>query len=146
MSLNDLINGLENKPKFKKIFKQKSLSFEVAQMIIESRILKGYTQAELALRMKTHQSSIARAEKGQYLPSLSFLEKMAVAYNTHLIAPKFGFMKNYEFSFVSPTSANDAMNTWAHSSPITPNFILISASSVQQQNSETYFNPLMQPA
>ena len=101
MSLQNLIVKLNKKTKFKKAFSEKNLAFEIAQMIVESRSIKGYTQLQLAKKMKTHQSSIARAEKGKYLPSLSFLEKMANAYKTNLLPPRFSFMSNEDYSFMS---------------------------------------------
>lgn len=43
------------------------------------------TQAELASRMGTTQSVIARAEGGEVLPSLNFLERLALATGQRLV-------------------------------------------------------------
>lgn len=51
--------------------------FEVAQL----RMLRGLTQAELAQRVGTHQSSISRLESGEKEPSLSFLHRVVEALN-----------------------------------------------------------------
>lgn len=49
--------------------------FEVAKL----RMLRGLTQAELAERVGTHQSSISRLERGEGEPSLSFLRRVVTA-------------------------------------------------------------------
>jgi|SRR3989344_1927426 len=72
---------------------KKDLAFQVAKHIEEARLVKGYTQKGLAERVGTHQSNIARAENGASLPSLSFLKRLADAFETYLIAPKFAFME-----------------------------------------------------
>ena len=66
--------------------------FEVASLITEARYHYKLTQAQLAKKVGTQQPSIARIESGSTLPSLSFLERLADAIGTYLIAPKFGFM------------------------------------------------------
>jgi len=73
--------------------------FRVANLITEARIYSGYTQSELAKKIGTKQPSIARIERGTSLPSLSFLQKIAKALNTYLIAPKFGFMEHGSYNF-----------------------------------------------
>src|SRR5690606_9578261 len=64
----------------------------VAKMLIDARIAKGLSQKELANLIGTKQPSIARIEKGENLPSLSLLQKIAEAMHTYLIPPKFAFM------------------------------------------------------
>lgn len=59
--------------------------FALVQAIIEKRIKKGLTQAELARRMRTKQSAISRLESGTYNPSLAFLEKAAKALDAHVV-------------------------------------------------------------
>lgn len=56
--------------------------FSLAQNIIEKRLAKGFTQAALAHKIGTKQSSIARLESGNYNPSMAFLEKIAKALDT----------------------------------------------------------------
>ena len=73
--------------------KNESFKIEVSNLITEARLYTGHTQVELAFKVGTKQSSIARLEQGKSLPSLSFLQKIAKALNTHLIAPRFGFME-----------------------------------------------------
>lgn len=59
--------------------------FMLAQIIIEKRLARGLTQAALASKIGTKQSSIARLESGNYNPSLIFLEKIAKALDTKLV-------------------------------------------------------------
>lgn len=58
--------------------------FEVARALIEARARGGFTQAELAARMKTTQSAVARLESGRVPPSTRTLEKVAQATGTRL--------------------------------------------------------------
>ena len=58
--------------------------FEVARALIEARRRAGFTQAELAARMQTTQSAVARLESGRVPPSTRTLEKVARATGTRL--------------------------------------------------------------
>ncbi|HEY0220743.1 MAG TPA: helix-turn-helix transcriptional regulator [Candidatus Paceibacterota bacterium] len=77
---------------FKNEDRRLNLRFETSQLITEARLHKNLSQEGLAELVGTHQPSIARIESGATLPSLSFLERIAEAIGTYLIAPKFGFM------------------------------------------------------
>lgn len=76
------------------VYSNKDLPFQISFQIKKARLVKGFTQKELAEKMETKQESIARAENGSSLPSLSFLVKMANAFNSKLIMPLFDFMAN----------------------------------------------------
>jgi len=71
---------------------KKDLAYQIGNIIMQARLLKGVTQEKLANKMGTRQPSIARVENGSVLPSLRFLDKMAKAFNTYVIPPKFAFM------------------------------------------------------
>ncbi len=58
--------------------------FELARSLIEARTRAGLTQAQLASRMQTTQSVIARMESGRVRPSTKTLEKVARATGTRL--------------------------------------------------------------
>lgn len=60
--------------------------FELAETIIAARAAQGLTQAELATRMETSQSYIARLESGRVLPSMRTWQRLAAATGTR---PKF---------------------------------------------------------
>jgi predicted transcriptional regulator len=58
--------------------------FEVMAALIKRRLEKGFTQKELAERVGTKQSAIARLESGTYNPSLNFLRKVTDALDARL--------------------------------------------------------------
>ena len=53
--------------------------FEIAAELLRARLRAGLSQAELAARMGTSQSTIARLESGQTLPSTKTLLRYAEA-------------------------------------------------------------------
>ena len=69
---------------FKKIWEEEATKREVVKMLLEMRIKEGLTQKELAERLKTSQSSIARIEGGKGNPTLEFLIKLGKAFNKKL--------------------------------------------------------------
>jgi ribosome-binding protein aMBF1 (putative translation factor) len=58
--------------------------FDLAQALIEARTAAGLSQSQLARRMKTSQSYIARLEGGKVRPSTDALERFAQATRTRL--------------------------------------------------------------
>jgi ribosome-binding protein aMBF1 (putative translation factor) len=58
--------------------------FGLARALIEARTAAGLSQAQLAWRMKTSQSCIARIEGGKVRPSTDALERFAQATSTRL--------------------------------------------------------------
>ena len=58
--------------------------FRLARVLIDTRCRAGLSQAELAVRMKTSQSYIARIEGGRVRPSTAVLERLAKATGTRL--------------------------------------------------------------
>ncbi len=82
------------KDKLNKILSSRDWKFDIAMLVTEARYFVGFTQTQLANKMKTKQSSIARVESGKMLPSLDFLDKLAKAIGTNLVAPRFAFMLN----------------------------------------------------
>ena len=75
-------------PKYKAEYEKLAPEFELARVIIEARTKAGLTQAQLAKRMKTTQSVIARLEGGRVHPSTETLERFAKATGSRL---KIGF-------------------------------------------------------
>jgi ribosome-binding protein aMBF1 (putative translation factor) len=53
--------------------------FEISAELVRARLRAGLSQAELAARMGTSQSAIARLESGQTLPSTKTLLRFAQA-------------------------------------------------------------------
>jgi DNA-binding XRE family transcriptional regulator len=72
---------IEKDKEFKKIWEEERIKRDVIKMIIEMRIKEGLTQKDLAERMETSQSSIARLESGKGNPTLNFLVKLGKVFN-----------------------------------------------------------------
>jgi len=75
-------------PKYKREYEKLAPEFELARAIIEAQTKAGLTQAQLARRMKTTQSVIARLEGGRVNPSTETLARIAKATGSRL---KIGF-------------------------------------------------------
>ncbi len=71
-------------PDFRREYEGLEAEFAIAQMLIEARAHAGLTQAQLAKKMKTTQSAIARLEGGKRMPSIETLEKYAQATGSKL--------------------------------------------------------------
>lgn len=71
-------------PEFKKLYEESRIEFEIARAIIRARIEKGFTQKQLADKLHTRQSVISRVEGANTTPSISFLKRLATAFNTTL--------------------------------------------------------------
>lgn len=102
MSLQDLKQELLKNKEFRKAYYERDLASEIGQMLVETRLVKGITQERLAKLVKTKQSGIARAERGERLPSLSFLNRIAQALKTNLIV-------KFEFMSQTKTISNDSL-------------------------------------
>jgi len=99
---------LQNK-EFEKEYQKKSLSWEIAKMIVRARLMKNMTQSKLAELVNTQQPSIARIESGERLPSLAILEKIAEAMGSYLIPPKIAFLDN-SFTLTTNSSTKEWKN------------------------------------
>ena len=71
-------------PEVAKEYENSKIEFEIAQSLILARIEANMTQAEVATKMHTTQSVIARLESGQHFPSLKTIHKYANAINKHI--------------------------------------------------------------
>jgi ribosome-binding protein aMBF1 (putative translation factor) len=71
-------------PVYRKAYDQLEEEFALAAAIAEARGKAGLTQEEVAQRMHTTQSNIARLEAGRTTPSTRTLEKFAEAVGTRL--------------------------------------------------------------
>ncbi|MEY4723571.1 MAG: hypothetical protein RLZZ324_1084 [Candidatus Parcubacteria bacterium] len=72
-------------PEVKRHYDDLAPAFAVISAIIESRARTGMTQAQLAKKMGTDQSAIARLESGGYNPSIKYLQKVARALGMVLV-------------------------------------------------------------
>jgi ribosome-binding protein aMBF1 (putative translation factor) len=72
-------------PEMEEMIKESGLNAELAQLIYHARTQAGLTQQQLADRIGTKQSVIARLEDAEYEGhSLSMLQKIAIALNQRL--------------------------------------------------------------
>ncbi len=69
---------------FARAYKESAEEFALAREIIKARAGAGLSQQELAQKMETTQSAVARLESGKHLPSMSTLKKLAKATGTRL--------------------------------------------------------------
>jgi ribosome-binding protein aMBF1 (putative translation factor) len=75
--------GMKSK-EYRKAHEQFAEEFEIAHAVIDARVTAGLTQEQLAQRMNTTQSVIARLESGRTRPSTQTLERLAAATGTRL--------------------------------------------------------------
>ncbi len=69
---------------YAKAYDELETEFELARQMIEARVRAGLTQEELAARMRTSRTVIARLESGRVLPSTRTLERLAAATGSRL--------------------------------------------------------------
>jgi ribosome-binding protein aMBF1 (putative translation factor) len=68
----------------KEAYTSLEIEYEIALGLIKARKKSGLTQKEIASRMGTTQSVIARLESGKMLPSVKTLSRYAEATGKHL--------------------------------------------------------------
>lgn len=71
-------------PEYIREYEALEQEFALASAVIGARVRAGLTQAELAERMGTSQSAVARLEGGRARPSVATLEKLAKATGSKL--------------------------------------------------------------
>ena len=72
------------KPSYVKAYNALSDEFAVAEALVEARRKASLRQEDVALRMKTSQTAVARLESGRSNPSLDTLRRYAKATGTKL--------------------------------------------------------------
>ena len=73
----DLEKELLSDPKVKKEYDRLAPRYAVIAQLIDARLKQKMTQKDVAERIGTKQSAIARLESGNTNPSLEFLQKIA---------------------------------------------------------------------
>jgi ribosome-binding protein aMBF1 (putative translation factor) len=79
IAFDDLKAQLLANPEVRAEYDSLAPEFEIAAELLRARVRSGLSQAELAARMRTSQSTIARLESGQTLPSTKTLLRFAEA-------------------------------------------------------------------
>jgi ribosome-binding protein aMBF1 (putative translation factor) len=82
--VRDLHTKWMKDPEYRKAHEALAPEFELARTLIRARAEAGLTQEQLAKRMATTQSVIARLESGRTRPSTQTLERLAAATGTRL--------------------------------------------------------------
>ena len=82
--VNDLHQKWMKNKEYKTVHEALAPEFALARTIISARVIAGLTQEQLAQRMATTQSVIARLESGRTRPSTQTLERLATATGTRL--------------------------------------------------------------
>lgn len=71
-------------PEFRKEYEALKPKYDLIRAVLDARLKRGVTQAELARRVGTTQSAIARFESGVGNPTLDFLSKISTAVGAKL--------------------------------------------------------------
>jgi ribosome-binding protein aMBF1 (putative translation factor) len=82
--LLDKLPKLMQNPEFVTAWQEAEEEFSIAREIIRARTTAGLSQQELAERMQTTQSTVARLESSSYVPSVNTLKKVAEATHSRL--------------------------------------------------------------
>lgn len=81
----DVKKELLKDPEVKAEYDKLGPQYDLISKLIGARIKKGLTQAELAKKIGTKQSAIARLESGNANPSILFLRKITAAMGRELV-------------------------------------------------------------
>ncbi len=84
ISAKNAFTKWRQEPAFREAYAALEDEFALAAQVIKARARAGLTQAELAERMGTSQSAVARLESGKARPSVGTLEKLAEATGSKL--------------------------------------------------------------
>ncbi|HEX9830306.1 MAG TPA: helix-turn-helix transcriptional regulator [Thermodesulfobacteriota bacterium] len=90
MDFDDYLNEQLKNPVFKKYYDEYGKQLEIAYQILQLRKREGLSQAELARKIGTKQTNIARLESGQQNFTIDTLQKLAKALRRNL---KIDFVK-----------------------------------------------------
>jgi ribosome-binding protein aMBF1 (putative translation factor) len=82
--VKDLHRGWSKDANYKTAYGALEEEFQLARALIEARTRAGLSQMQVARRMKTSQSYVARIEGGTVRPSTDALERFAQATGTRL--------------------------------------------------------------
>lgn len=80
----ELLEKKLKNPEFKRLYDEYGRQLEIAYQILQLRKKKKLSQAQLAKKIGTKQSNIARMESGQQNFSVDILEKIADAFGCNL--------------------------------------------------------------
>ncbi len=79
VDFNDSLKEALKDPEWKKGYDALEVEFSIIEQVLRKRLEKGLSQKQLAEKVGTKQSAIARLEGGNTNPSVAFLEKVSKA-------------------------------------------------------------------
>jgi transcriptional regulator with XRE-family HTH domain len=82
--VSDLHRKWMKTKEYRKAYQELAPEFELARAVLQARTRAGLSQEQLARRMDTTQSVIARLESGRTKPSTQTLQRLAAATGTRL--------------------------------------------------------------
>lgn len=82
--ISDLKKRLMNDPEFQKEYEKADTEFALVEALVRARTEAKMSQADVAKRIGTTQSAIARLEGGKVSPSISTLRRYAEATGSKL--------------------------------------------------------------
>ena len=85
MDFDEFLEESLKNPKIKAEYDKLEPEFAVIEAVLKARVQKGITQEQLAKKIGTKQSAIARIESGNANPSIGFLQKLADALGKKLV-------------------------------------------------------------
>ncbi len=83
--LGDLKSRLMEDPQFREEYARAEEEYALVEQLVRARTAAKLTQAELARRLGTTQSAVARLEGGRVSPSIATLRRYAKATGTRLM-------------------------------------------------------------
>lgn len=84
MKLDELKQGLMQRADVRAKYKALAEEFSIAEVLIRARTEAQMTQTEVAEKMRTSQSYVAKLEGGQVSPSMKALQRYAAATGSRL--------------------------------------------------------------
>ena len=81
INYHDFKKKLLQNPKVKEEYENHKAEFEIAKALLRARQASHMTQIDVAKKMSTSQTHIARMESGQHLPTLQSICRYAHAVN-----------------------------------------------------------------
>ena len=82
--VNIYFNEQMKDPEFRREYEKVQTEFAPIRAILDARMKKGMTQVQIAKKMGTTQSAIARVEAGNTNPTIAFMQKLADALGLRL--------------------------------------------------------------
>ena len=84
LDFDDYLKDELKNPEFKRFFEEYGKQLEIAYQILQLRKKRGLSQSELAKKIGTKQSNVARIESGGQNITVNLLDKIATALGASL--------------------------------------------------------------